>query len=164
LSKLRDKSETLQEVAEMRARLAAAKAADGTWDAKNGPGRLQDIELLAQAGALLQGGSASQISSGLDAAAKSGIISGADTQILKEAYSICWALQSATRLLSAKVLRSDQLGQAGKAFLTRSLKCDSLDALELHLAETYKAAAAVIRTALQDYDDVSKAAPEKETP
>jgi [glutamine synthetase] adenylyltransferase / [glutamine synthetase]-adenylyl-L-tyrosine phosphorylase len=66
--------------------------------------------------------------------------------------------------LSATVLRSDQLGQAGRGFLTRSLQCDSLDALETHLAQTYAAAAAIIRNALQDYDDAAKAGPEKETP
>ncbi|NOR30558.1 MAG: glutamine-synthetase adenylyltransferase [Sulfitobacter sp.] len=164
LAKPRDRSETLREVAQMRARLATAKAPNGIWDAKNGPGRLQDIELLAQAGALLQGETASQIAAGLDAAAASAIISDDDTRTLKDAYETYWSLQSATRLLSATVLRSDQLGQAGKGFLTRSLQCDSLEALETRLVQTYAAAAAIIAHALQEYADTSKTGPEKETP
>ena len=39
--------------AEMRARLAEAKPAQGPWEAKNGPGRLMDIELCAQTLALI---------------------------------------------------------------------------------------------------------------
>ncbi|MBC7143519.1 MAG: glutamine-synthetase adenylyltransferase, partial [Rhodobacteraceae bacterium] len=42
----------LPDLAEMRARIFAAKAPDGAWEAKIGPGRLQDIELLAQSCAL----------------------------------------------------------------------------------------------------------------
>ncbi|MBL9053710.1 MAG: glutamine-synthetase adenylyltransferase, partial [Tabrizicola sp.] len=41
------------DVAEMRGRLQAAKPALGAWDAKNGPGRIMDIELAAQTVALL---------------------------------------------------------------------------------------------------------------
>ena len=38
----------LADVADMRRRLAEAKPGQGGWDAKFGPGRLMDIELLAQ--------------------------------------------------------------------------------------------------------------------
>jgi glutamate-ammonia-ligase adenylyltransferase len=43
------------DVAEMRARLQAAKPAQGAWDAKNGAGRIMDIELAAQTIALIAG-------------------------------------------------------------------------------------------------------------
>ncbi len=42
----------------MRARIFAAKAPDGAWEAKIGKGRLQDIELLAQSFALRSGAAA----------------------------------------------------------------------------------------------------------
>ncbi|WP_444431358.1 hypothetical protein [Rhodobacter capsulatus] len=45
----------MPDLAEMRARIFAAKAPDGAWEAKIGPGRLQDIELLAQSFALRAG-------------------------------------------------------------------------------------------------------------
>jgi glutamate-ammonia-ligase adenylyltransferase len=160
LARPRNRAETLREVAQMRARLAAAKAADGLWDAKNGPGRLQDIELLAQAGALLRGEIALRIPSGLDAAVFEKIIDAPQNEVLKKAYATCWSLQSATRLLSASVLQSEKLGQAGQDFLSRSLECDTLDALEAHLAQTYETAAKIITAAFADYADDA----EKETP
>ena len=40
----------LADVAEMRARIAAGEGRGGGWDLKVGPGGVQDIELLAQAG------------------------------------------------------------------------------------------------------------------
>lgn len=160
LGKSRNRTETLHEVARMRARLAAAKAPDGPWDAKNGPGRLQDIELLAQAGALLKGETAVQIPSGLDAAAQEQIIDAQQAKVLKQAYATCWSLQSATRLLSASVLQSEKLGQAGQSFLTRSLGCDTLQDLEAHLAQTYDSAANIITAAFADDADNAP----KETP
>ncbi|MDM7256024.1 MAG: glutamine-synthetase adenylyltransferase, partial [Paracoccus sp. (in: a-proteobacteria)] len=42
----------MADLAEMRGRIFAAKAPEGRWEAKIGPGRLQDIELLAQSFAL----------------------------------------------------------------------------------------------------------------
>ena len=151
LRRPRTRADTLSEVAQMRARLAAAKGADGLWDAKNGSGRLQDIELLAQAGALLKGETARDIASGLTAACDAALITPEETSLLKAAYATCWSLQSATRLLSASVLRSDTLGQAGAAFLVRSLGCDTLNSLETHLAKTYDQAADTIDRALADY-------------
>ncbi len=46
-----DRAEVLKQTGEMRARIAAAKAPSNVWDAKIGPGRLQDVEMIAQAGA-----------------------------------------------------------------------------------------------------------------
>ena len=45
----------LADAAAMRARLAAAGRAGGTWAVKDGPGGMQDIELLGQATALAAG-------------------------------------------------------------------------------------------------------------
>ncbi len=152
----RGRAATLHEVAQMRARLAAAKGAGGPWDAKNGPGRLQDIELLAQAGALLSGAPGGDIIAGLDAACGADIIDADAVATLKAAYRTCWALQSATRLLSAKAVRSETLGRAGAAFLIRSLHCDTLDDLEAHLHKTYAEAARMISAALAPYADAAR--------
>ena len=51
LSRPRDTEDVRTEVARMRARISAAKTPNGPWDTKIGPGRMQDIELVAQAGA-----------------------------------------------------------------------------------------------------------------
>ncbi|OAN71359.1 glutamine-synthetase adenylyltransferase [Sulfitobacter sp. EhC04] len=132
------------EVAEMRSRIAQAKAPSGPWDAKIGPGRLQDIELLAQAGALLAGTTARHIPDGLTAACTVGLIDAQGAKTLKQAYGHCWALQCAGRLLSAKPLVEETLGQAGAAFLARTLNAPDLCGLEAEVTRTYDAAAAVI--------------------
>lgn len=146
-----DKAKILGDVADMRDRIAAAKAPHGVWDAKIGAGRLQDIELLAQAGALIAGQAARDIPNGLAAAQGAGVISSADQSVLATAYGQCWALQCSTRLLSADPIDSATLGQAGAAFLSRSLGSDSIDALETQMNQTYQAAAQIITRTLRSY-------------
>lgn len=142
-----DKAKILGDVAEMRDRIAAAKTPHGVWDAKIGAGRLQDIELLAQAGALIAGQAARDIPNGLVAAQDAGVISGADQEILVDAYGKCWALQCVTRLLSAQPIDSATLGQAGAAFLCRSLGSDTIEALEAQMNQTYGTAGKIIAAA-----------------
>ena len=50
-----DPEAVLEAVAEMRARVASAKAPAGPWDAKLGAGRLLELELVSQAGNLMAG-------------------------------------------------------------------------------------------------------------
>lgn len=146
----RDRDEVLNEVANMRQRIAAAKAPNGPWDAKIGAGRLQDIELFAQAGSLISTHAAHEISSGLLAAQSAGLVSDQDGATLSAAYDACWTLQCASRLLSAQPLTSDALGQAGAAFLARSLGKETLANLEEAMAETYRSAAEIIQTVFED--------------
>ncbi len=54
-------TQVLPDVADMRARLAAAKPAEGPWDAKRGAGRMMDVELFAQVMALQSASPARQI-------------------------------------------------------------------------------------------------------
>ena len=143
-----DPAKVLAEVAEMRSRIAAAKAPTGPWDAKIGPGRLQDIELLAQAGALIAGQAAQDIPLGLHAAAEAGLITATEAETLTQTYARCWALQCAGRLLSAKPLQEDTLGQAGAAFLARALGVADLPTLAAEMRQRYAQAAAVIDKAL----------------
>lgn len=136
------------EVAQMRDRIAASKAATGPWDAKIGPGRLQDIELFAQSGALIAGRVAHRISDGIEAATTQGLIDAEGAQVLELAYDACWQLQCAGKLLSPDALDTDALGQAGAAFLARALGCDTLAAVAAHMEQKCRAAADVITTAL----------------
>ena len=144
-----DTANVLRDVAEMRSRIAAAKTPDGVWDAKIGAGRLQDIELLAQAGALIVGQAARDIPNGLAAAQKAAVISPADKEVLVAAYGRCWALQCVTRLLSPTPIDSATLGQAGAAFLCRSLGSDTIEALGAQMNQTYAAAGQIITDALR---------------
>ncbi len=147
----RDREEVLAEVVEMRARIAAAKAPAGVWDAKIGPGRLQDIEMIAQSGALVAGQLARDIPSGLRAAKAAGVLNAADTATLEVAYSQVWALQCAGRLLAAAPVQGAELGQAGAVFLCRMLGTDSLSDAEAQMKQTYAASDAIISAALAEH-------------
>jgi glutamate-ammonia-ligase adenylyltransferase len=144
LAQPRDPARVRRETAEMRRRIAAAKAPSGPWDAKIGPGRLQDIELFAQGGALLEGRPAREIAAGLEAAHRAGLIGAGDLATLKAAYHACWALQCAARLLSAQPLEGAGLGRAGGHFLARTLGCESLEAAEAAILAHYAKAAEII--------------------
>ncbi|MGC1496709.1 MAG: glutamine-synthetase adenylyltransferase [Sulfitobacter sp.] len=146
-----DSIKVLGDVADMRIRIAAAKTPHGVWDAKIGAGRLQDIELLAQAGALIAGQAARDIPTGLNAAHEAGVFTQTDLSVLKDAYAACWTLQCAARLLSADAIDSATLGQAGAAFMCRSLGSDSLAALEAQMNQTYASAGQIINAVLQPY-------------
>lgn len=149
LSQPRTPAKVLQEVAEMRTRLAAAKPPKGIWDAKNGAGRLMDIELLSQAGALTSGTVARDVASGLAGAVQAGWLSAADADYLGDSYRLFWQVQSAARLLSAKAISDDSIGEGGARFLCRSTGYDQLDLLAQTLESRYTGSAERIETVLK---------------
>ena len=108
-----------RDVAEMRARLAQAKPARGLWEAKNGPGRLMDIELTAQMAALLTGSPARGVERQIEAGRKGGILSDSGATALLAAYRLMWRLQAGTRLITEGTLDPARLGEGGRAFLLR---------------------------------------------
>ncbi len=138
----------LAEVAEMRARIAAAKSPAGVWDVKTGAGRMMDIELVAQAGALLGGVASCAVADGLRGAATCGWLSGADAEALQAAYDLFWTVQSGTRLLAAGPIDTAEIGGGGAAFLCRSTGFDALDALQAALEARYAATEALVGAAL----------------
>ncbi len=140
----KDQVHILKEVAIMRNRIAQAKGTGGVWDVKIGAGRLQDIELLSQAGQLIQGGRALDVASGLEACVALGILNAADGAALRDIYDLCWRVQMATKLLSGQALDPDAMGAGGRAFLDRASGPDGQEAL----AAAYTKAARVIDTAL----------------
>ena len=137
------------DVAEMRARLAAAKPAQGAWDAKNGPGRMMDIELAAQTVALLSGSPARSVERQIAAAA--GKVTGggpimpeSDMQGLISAYRLMWRLHAAARLLSERALDWESLGEGGRAFLLRETGAADAAALARDLAQAVTGAEAAV--------------------
>ncbi|MGB3279926.1 MAG: glutamine-synthetase adenylyltransferase [Pseudorhodobacter sp.] len=109
----------LSDVADMRARLANAKPAGNDWDAKNGPGRLMEIELVAQTAALRAGDPARRVEAQIRAGVKRQFLSQSDEQALLDAYRLCWRLQAGSRLLTDNALDMDKLGIGARAFLLR---------------------------------------------
>lgn len=136
------------DVAEMRARLRSAKPARGMWEAKNGPGRLMDIELLAQMAALMAGSPLRGVERQIEAGRKGGILSDSDALALLSAYRVMWRLQAGTRLVTEDVLEPGRLGEGACAFLLRETGEASAAALGARLEAEAAGAAAVIAARL----------------
>ncbi|MEY4983438.1 MAG: hypothetical protein RIR62_1704, partial [Pseudomonadota bacterium] len=132
------------DVAEMRARLQAAKPAKGTLEAKNGAGRLMDIELLAQMCALIAGSPARGVERQIAAGGKASILSDSDMTALLDAYRVLWRLQAGTRLLTDRTLDLAALGEGGRAFLLRETGEADAAALERRVDAASALAACVV--------------------
>ncbi len=131
------------EVAAMRGRLQAAKPASGSWEAKNGPGRLMDIELCAQMVALMAGSPARSVERQL-AAGATGILSEPEQTALADAYRLLWRLHCGTRLLTDRTLNLSSLGEGGRSFLLRETGAADADGLSARLEAAVAQAEAVI--------------------
>lgn len=142
-----DAAKVRQETREMRVRLAEAKPG-GPWDPKNGPGRMMDIELLAEAAALSAGAPYQDVYAQLAAGREAGWLTLAEEEALAETYRLMWRLQSAARLLSGDKLDPAAVGEGGRAFLLRSNGAVSMEALCEELQSRSAEAAAVIDAVL----------------
>ena len=120
------------DVAAMRERLQAAKPAKGSWEAKNGAGRLMDVELCAQMIALRAGSAARGVERQVAAGSAAGVSLAEQTALL-DAYRLLWRLQCGTRLLTEGPLDMDDLGIGGRAFLLRETGEASAEALTARL-------------------------------
>ncbi|MEJ6402272.1 glutamine-synthetase adenylyltransferase [Yoonia sp. 2307UL14-13] len=139
----------LQDVADMRARIAEEKAPQGNWDAKIGPGRLQDTELFSQSVALRAGCAARDPAAQLDAGVAHGWISAADADAVRRAGRLFWRVQAAARLLTGGPVDPDALGEGGRRFLLRETGFETMDALLAAMQEVAQAAQAVIAERLK---------------
>ncbi|MCB2105957.1 MAG: glutamine-synthetase adenylyltransferase, partial [Rhodobacteraceae bacterium] len=128
----------------MRARIFAAKAPDGAWEAKIGPGRLQDLELLAQMVTLMAADPARRVEAQLRAGQRAGFLTKEEEAALQSGYRFLWRLQAGGRLLSDRPLEMEALGEGGRAFLLRETGCEDLDGLSTRLADTVAAVAAIV--------------------
>ncbi|MFC3060225.1 [protein-PII] uridylyltransferase family protein [Paenirhodobacter populi] len=138
----------MPDLAEMRARIFAAKAPDGIWEAKIGPGRLQDLELLAQSFALRLALPARRVEAQLRAGPRGGFVTREETEVLASAYRFLWRLQAGGRLLTDRPLDMEVIGEGGRAFLLREAGEETLDALRAHLDRTTVAVAEIVERAL----------------
>ncbi len=144
----RDAAKTLADVAEMRARIAEAKPEQEPLQAKIGPGRMQDIELLAQAAALLSGCPARSVPDQLAAGQGIGWLSAQDAESLTGTYERLQTFQSAARLLTGTALDFDAVGEGGRGFILRQMDAASVGVLEDDLQRRAASAAGIIERAL----------------
>jgi glutamate-ammonia-ligase adenylyltransferase len=107
------------DAAEMRQRLQAAGRAGSTWAVKDGPGGLQDIELLGQAAALVAGSADRATAAQLAAGVAVEWIAPAEAETLGHALRLFMRINGAARLLSGGVLDFDAIGTGGRQMLAR---------------------------------------------
>ncbi|MEI6099788.1 MAG: glutamine-synthetase adenylyltransferase, partial [Alphaproteobacteria bacterium] len=140
----------LRDVAEMRARLAAAQPVGAlgasTLEAKTGPGRMMDVELMAQMLALQAGSAARGVEAQLAAGVRQGKVSQTEATLLQTAYILCWQLRVAMRLVTEKGGAS--LGQGAMSFVLREVAEADEVALAGRLSAVAQAADGVISARL----------------
>ena len=139
----------LKDVADMRIRLADAKRPQGVWDAKLGPGRLQDIELIAGTAALLAGVAARGVAAQLAAGEQTGWLTKSQLKTLLLAYDLLWRLQVTSKLLTEQVLDMDEIGEGARAVLLRETGQNSTEALQSLLDTVVQASHMVVNKVLQ---------------
>lgn len=140
----------ISEITDMRGRIADAKSPSGVWDAKTGPGRAQDIELIAQAGSLLAGGGGRDVAAGLTAGVACGWLNDADAKALDGAYRLFWSVIIAARLISGGSAALDNMGEGEAAFLCRATGAQDIDALRAALEQGYGDAARIVARVLTE--------------
>ncbi|MCA0043596.1 [protein-PII] uridylyltransferase family protein [Celeribacter litoreus] len=148
VEEMKDEARIRRETCEMRARLAEAKPGS-IWDPKNGPGRMMDIELMAEAAALIAGSAEQDVYAQLGAGRACGWFRADEYALLVETYRLMWRLQSAARLLTGGALDPEAVGAGGRAFLLRSNGAVSMDALSEELTTRATAAAATLTELLE---------------
>jgi glutamate-ammonia-ligase adenylyltransferase len=132
------------DVADMRRRLAEAKPPEGPLDAKRGPGRMMDVELLAQLGALIAGSGARTVDLQLAAGQKAGVLTADQVAALRRAYGLCWQVQAGVRLLDA----ASDLGEGAQGFLARTTGQADVAALIMAMEQASEKAALVVQEVL----------------
>ncbi|PIE08560.1 MAG: glutamine-synthetase adenylyltransferase [Rhodobacterales bacterium] len=149
----RDMDRTIADVVEMRARIAEAKGGgSGAFEAKIGPGRMQDIELIGQCATLLAGSGPhdvkGQIARGTAAETGIGWLGADEALALTRAYDLLWRLQSAAKLLTDKPLDPDAVGLGGRVFLLRETGAETVDDLAGEIERRVVAAEDAVEAAL----------------
>lgn len=135
------------DVADMRARLLAHKPGGG-WEAKSGPGRLMDIELLAQTCALIAGSPARRVEAQLHAGLRAGLIDAGTEAALLAALRLLWPVQATARLLSVADPDPSRMGRGAQDFVLRECGVDSAATLAQRIDALAGAADRIITATL----------------
>lgn len=145
LKRPRDRDAILKGVRDMRARLAEAKPGGTPLDAKAGPGRLQDIELFAQTGALLAGSERRSVQEQLKEAVQVFTLTEGEADAMVQSVSLFWRVQAAARLVAGEgSVTSETTGAGAGAFLLRETGVGSVAELDVRLAALADQAAQLI--------------------
>ncbi|MEM9349555.1 MAG: glutamine-synthetase adenylyltransferase [Pseudomonadota bacterium] len=132
-----DAATVAQDVLDMRARVVAARPGEGGLAAKDGAGRLQDLELFAQTLALLAGSDAREVVAQLASATALSLPSLTEVASLQD---VLWRLRAASRLIVKPDAPVEGVGAGGIDFILRETGLSSEAALVEYLATATAAA------------------------
>ncbi|KCV83446.1 glutamate-ammonia-ligase adenylyltransferase [Actibacterium atlanticum] len=149
LAGLADGARISEGVEDMRRRLSEAKPAKGIWDVKLGPGRGQDIELLASTAALMAGAVATNVRAQLQA----GWLESGKADVLCQAYVLFRKVQLATSLLTDKALNPSELGEGGRVFFLKATGAEEVDTLASQLEQVQMNSDQIISEVLERMKD-----------
>ena len=155
LTQPRAAAAVLADTRDMRARMDRERPADGLWDLKLAPGGLVDVEFIAQALALVSGGTAVRpgTAAALDALQAEGALDNADAIRLRGALTLYGDLQQVLRVCFEDRFDAAAAPDRLKALLARLAKVDGFAALERRLAETQAGVRAAFQRLLADPGD-----------
>jgi len=145
----RDPATTIRDVIDMRARIAEAKGEGGPLAAKVGPGRLQDIELVAQCAAVLARDCPRDVAGQIRRGVEIGWLGDAEAEAMLAAYDLLWRMQAAGKLLTEGSLDIEAIGTGGREFLLRETGMDSAEVLAREVETRAEAARCAIEAALR---------------
>ena len=135
-----DRARILSDTTDMRARLLSAHKPATEWDTKAGPGRMQDIQLIAAAATLLSNSPARRIDDQLAT-----LDDEEQRAALRAAVDLLWPVQAASRLLAGGPL--DQ-ATAGLPLVLRECGAEGAEDLARRIAKATGAAAEAAETFL----------------
>jgi glutamate-ammonia-ligase adenylyltransferase len=152
LSRPHDPAKVLADARDMRRRLAEAHAAAAAdpWETKLGPGRMMDVELLAQAGALVRGLAGQRRPRGmLDRLGRDGWLAAPDAARLVARLDRLAALQQLGRLASDRTIDPADGGAGLLRLVLAATGAPDLDRLRAELADEAAACAALVAARLE---------------
>ncbi len=145
-----DSRKTLEDVQQMRQKLAKVKSTSaGLWALKDGPGRLMDLELLLQTGAVLFG--ISDVQRPIDMLPKlmaQGWISTDDSAAITKALILYRQVQQVTRLAIKGTPDPAGISKGLRALMSGVVGLKDVFALEVKLAQTALDMTAIIEKTL----------------
>ncbi len=130
--------QVVTDVQDMRGRLAenvSLPVVNDTWEVRHGEGRMLDIELIAQTGALLAGSVDRSVNGQIDAARQTGWMTSEDSEILKQGYKRLNEVNQALRLTVEGDFNCDTAGTGIKEFLLQQTGINSIDSLAQNLQD-----------------------------
>ncbi|TAK49766.1 MAG: bifunctional [glutamine synthetase] adenylyltransferase/[glutamine synthetase]-adenylyl-L-tyrosine phosphorylase [Xanthobacteraceae bacterium] len=141
LQRPRDAKLLASDVSEMRRAIAAEKGEDDIWDLKTAAGGLIDIEFIAQFLQLAHGARLPQIFDTntlhvLDKAARLGVLSAADADVLRPATRLYHDVTQILRLCLSERFKPEEAGANLLRVLTHAADEPDFSALEARLRDT----------------------------